>query len=336
MKEVIPVLSTPTTPDTRTPARPSVASVSRFTRSHATDLVLPLALAIIIIFGLVLFPSFRSVSTFVNILTFSAVLLIVAVGQTFVVISRGADLSVGSMVGLSGAILAVLVITGLDPLVAALAALAIGVAIGITQGLLIAKLRISFLIVTLGSFAILRSQVQVILGGQSKTLSVPFLDELANGRVGPIPNLVIVAVIVYAAATFVLRCTGFGRALYAVGSSPEAAKIAGIRASRVTVAAFAISAGTAAFAGLLTLGTLGSAQSTAGSGMEMVALSAVLLGGTRFSGGFGSATRTVFGVLFLGVLNSLLFAAGVSSFWQGTASGLVLIAAVALDRTRKD
>ncbi|NUH40153.1 ABC transporter permease [Streptomyces samsunensis] len=325
-----------TSADTTPNLRPIRSDVSRFARAHTTDLVLPLALVTLIVFGMVTFPSFRSVDNFVNILAFSSVLLIAAIGETFVVIGRGADLSVGSMVGLSGAILAVLVLDGWPPMLAVIAALTLGVAIGIVHGLLITKLRISFLIVTLGTFGILRSQVQVLLHGQSKTVSVPFLEQLANGRIGPIPDLVIVAVIVYLVATLVLRTTGYGRALYAVGASPEAARLAGIPVARVTIIAFAISAGAAAFAGLLTLGTLGSAQITAGTGMEMTALSAVLLGGTRFSGGFGSTTRTLFGVLFLGVLNSLLYAAGVSSFWQGTASGLVLIAAVALDRTRKD
>ncbi|KRC62801.1 hypothetical protein ASE14_03010 [Agromyces sp. Root81] len=318
----------------REPARR--AEARGYLRDHATDLVLPIALVVLIVVGLTLFPSFRSVGNFVNILTFSSILLIVAIGETFVVIGRGADLSVGSMVGFSGAILAILVIDGWPPVLAAATALMFGVGIGIAQGLLIAKLRISFLIVTLGTFAILRSQVQVLLQGQSKTVSVPFLETLATGRVGPIPIIVIVAVLAYLLATWVLRGTGFGRALYAVGSSPEAARLAGIPAAKVTIIAFAISALAASFAGLLTVGSLGSAQTTAGTGMEMTALSAVLLGGTRFSGGYGSATRTLFGVLFLGVLNSILYAAGVSSFWQGTASGLVLIAAVALDRTRKD
>lgn len=312
------------------------AGFPAYLRAHATDLVLPLALAALIIFGVTMFPSFRSPATFINIVMFSSVLLIVAVGETFVVIGRGADLSVGSMVGLSGAVLAVLLLEGWPPLLAALAAILLGAAIGVAHGVLVTKLKISFLIVTLGTFAILRSQAQVLLQGQSRSVDIPLLDTLANGRIGPVPNLVIVAVVIYLLATLVLRRTGFGRSLYAVGSSPEAARLAGIPTSRVIIIAFVISAVLAAFAGLLTVGSLGSAQMTAGSGLELAALSAVLLGGTRFSGGFGSATRTLIGVLFLGVVNSVLLAAGISSFWQGTASGLVLIAAVALDRTRKD
>lgn len=314
-------------------AQPTAIS---YMRRHLTDLILPLGLAAEIAFGLAMYPSFRSVGSFVNILIFSSILLIVAVGETFVVIGRGADLSVGSMVGLSGAVLAVLVIGGWPWPLAIAATLILALLIGLGHGLLITKMRISFLIVTLGTFALLRSQTNVVLGSRSQTVRVPFLETLAIGRTWHIPNLVIVAAGIYIVATLVLRKTGFGRSLYAVGSSPEAARLAGIPVARVTIIAFVISAVAAAIAGLLTVGSLGSAQTTAGSGLELAALSAVLLGGTRFSGGFGSATRTLVGVLFLGVLNSLLYTAGVGSAWQGTASGLVLIAAVALDRTRKD
>lgn len=311
-------------------------SAGTFLRAHATDIMLPAALVVLIIAGLILFPSFRSVTNFMNILSFSSLLMIVAIGETFVVIGRSADLTVGSMVGLSGALLAVFIVEGMPPIPAMLLAALICTVIGALQGTIITKLKISFLIVTLGLYALLRSQVQVLLGGQSKNVDIPWLQALAIGRIGFIPNLVIVAVIVFIIATFVLRGTAYGRALYAVGASPETARLAGIPVSRVIIVSFAISAFLASVAGLLYVGQLGSAQVTAGSGMEMTALSAVLLGGTRFSGGFGSATRTAFGVLFLGVLNALLTAAGVSSFWQGTASGLVLIIAVALDRTRKD
>jgi len=310
-------------------------SPGQYLRAHTTDIMLPAALLVLIVIGLVLFPSFRSITNFFNILTFSSLLLIVAIGETFVVLGRAADLTVGSMVGFSGAILAV-ISTGMPAIPAVILAIVIGTLIGVVQGIIITKVKISFLIVTLGLYSLLRSQVQVLLGGQSQNVDIGWLQTLSNGYVGIIPNLVIVALVVFVVATLVLRGTGFGRALYAVGASPETARLAGIPVARVVIISFAISAFAASIAGLLTVGTLGSAQTTAGSGMELTALSAVLLGGTRFSGGYGSATRTLFGVLFLGVLNSLLFAAGISSFWQGTASGLVLILAVALDRTRKD
>jgi ribose transport system permease protein len=316
-------------PVTTQPRRGGATAVGRF--------AFPAALIAMTLFGLIAYPTFRSVDGLLNVLSFSSILMIVALGQTLVVLGRGADLAVGSMAGLSGAIFATRLADGWPAWLAAAAALLVGLGVGIVlHGLLITKARISFLIVTLGTFSILRSQVQVILDGQSVTVDAPTLDNLANGRWLGVPALVWVAGLLYVATVLLLRCTGFGRSLYAVGSNPVAARLAGLPVDRVVIIAFALCAVLASFAGLLIVGQLGSAQPTAGAGLEMSSLAAVLLGGTRFSGGNGNVTRTLFGVLFLGILNNILFIAGVSSFWQGTASGVVLIAAVAIDRSRKE
>ncbi len=297
----------------------------------------PAALVAMIMFGLIAYPTFRSLDGLLNVLSFSAILLIISLGQTLVVLGRGADLSVGSMAGLSGAVFATLLVGGWPAWLAAIGALVLGVLIGaIGHGILITKVRISFLIVTLGTFTLLRSQVQVVLGGQSITVDVPGLSNLANGRWLGIPALVFIAAALYVLTVLLLRCTTYGRSLYAVGSNPTAARLAGLPVDRVIIISFAICALLASFGGLLLVGQLGSAQPTGGSGLELSSLAAVLLGGTRFSGGSGNATRTLFGVLFLGILNNILFIAGVSSFWQGTASGAVLIAAVAIDRSRSE
>jgi ribose transport system permease protein len=318
----------PTTPAGR-PRNPWVNRIGEF--------AFPLSLIALIVFGSLSYPTFRTSDSFLNVLTFSSVLFIVALGETVVVIGRGVDLSVGSMVGLSGAVFAVLMLHGWPSWLAAAAALLLGLLVGtVVHGLLITKLKISFLIVTLGTYSLIRSQAQVVLGGQSKTVDVPFLDTLANDRFYGVPYMVILAAVLYLLVVLLLRCTAYGRALYAVGSNPDAARLVGLPADRVIIIAFGICGLFAALAGLLTVGQLGSAQPTGGVGMELSAVAAVLLGGTRFSGGFGSVTRTLFGVLFLAILNNLLYVAGVSSFWQGTASGVVLIAAVAIDRTRKE
>jgi ribose transport system permease protein len=297
----------------------------------------PGALVAMTAFGLVAYPTFRSVDGLLNVLSFSSILMIVALGQTLVVLGRGADLAVGSMAGLSGAIFATLLTDGWPAWLAVIVALLTGLGVGVVlHGLLITKVRISFLIVTLGTFSILRSQVQVILDGQSVTVDVPTLDSLANGHWLGVPSLVWLAGTLYILTVLLLRCTGYGRLLYATGSNPVAARLAGLPVDRVIIISFALCAVLASFAGLLIVGQLGSAQPTAGAGLELSSLAAVLLGGTRFSGGNGNATRTLFGVLFLGILNNILFIAGVSSFWQGTASGAVLIAAVAIDRSRKE
>lgn len=302
-----------------------------------SKLAFPVALLILVVVGLIAYPTFRTTDSLLNILTFSSILFIVAVGETVVVIGRGVDLSVGSTVGLSGALFATLVAGGWSAPLAALAALALGFVIGTcVHGILITKIGISFLIVTLGTFSLFRSQAQVILDGQSVLVDVPVLTALANDRVFGVPYLVLLAAVVYVLAVLLLRCTGYGRALYAVGSNPDGARLIGLPVDMVLILAYGICGLLAAAAGLLAVGQLGSAQPTGGVGLELAALAAVLLGGTRFSGGFGNVTRTLFGVLFLAVVNNLLYVAGVSSFWQGTASGVVLVAAVALDRTRRD
>jgi ribose/xylose/arabinose/galactoside ABC-type transport system permease subunit len=330
--------------DTSTVAAPPTSSVVRKANRAAAmqRFAFPAALGALVLYGLIALPQFRTVATARNILAFSAILFIMALGQTLVVISRGVDLSVGSMAGLSGAVFAIFISNdwslGVNaPIVGAIAALGLAALIGAGfNGVLTAKAHISFLIVTLGSFSILRSQVNVLLDGRSRTVSVHTLNTIVNGRVWGIPNVVLIAGGIYLVVVVLLRATVFGRALYVVGSNPQAARVAGIPIDRVVIIAFGLSAVLAATSGILIVGQLGSAQVSAGSGMELTAIAAVLLGGTRFSGGYGSATHTLLGVLFLGTLNSVLILAGVSTFWQGTASGLVLIGAVAIDRTREE
>lgn len=309
----------------------------RLPRVRLQQLAFPLALIAIILFGLVSYEQFRSWDNVRNVLTFASIPFIVAIGQTLVVVARGADLSVGSMIALSGAVFGALYVNHQYSFLLTLAiCIALGAMLGAANGLVITKLRVSFIIVTLGTFAIFRSQADIVLGGTSITVYHPTLDWLTNGQLGRIPVLIVIAASLYVVMLLLLRGTTYGRAVYAVGANPEAARLAGISVHRVIIIGYAICAALAAFAGVLTVGQLGSAQPTAGVGAELNSLAAVLLGGTRFSGGHGGVTGTLMGVLFLGVLINLLLIAGVNSFWQGTASGLVLIAAVALDRTRRD
>jgi ribose transport system permease protein len=297
----------------------------------------PAALASMIVIGAIFYPTFRTVDNLRNVITFASIPFIVAAGQTIVVLARGVDLSVGSMVALSGAVFAELYVHGYNFAISAVATLALGLFLGAAvNGVLITKLSVSFLIVTLGTFSVFRSQAQVILGGVSITVDNGTLDWLANGRIGPLPCIVIIAGLVFVGVLLLLRATTYGRAVYAVGANREAARLAGIPVDRVLIAAYGLCAGFAAFAGILIVGQLGSAQPTAGVGYELIAIASVLLGGTRFSGGYGGITNTLLGVLFFGILTNILLLAGVNSFWQGTASGLVLIAAVALDRSRRD
>jgi len=326
-----------TEPGKDTEARNRLRTDSVLAGVRIDKLVFPAALVALIIIGCVVNENFRTLDNFRNVFTFASVGLIVALGETLVIIARAIDLAVGSMIALSGAIFAKLYIDGHSVWVCLFVTLAMGVLLGcVAHGVVITKFGVSFLIVTLGTFSIFRSLANVLLDGQSLTVDDPTLDWLANGRIGPVPVLVIQAAIIYVILLLVLRTTTYGSAVYAVGANPDAAKVAGLPVDRVLIVTFGLCAGLAAYAGVITVAQIGSAQPTAGIGVELVAIGGVLVGGTSFAGGQGGVTRTVVGVLFLAILSNLLLLVGVNSFWIGTATGLVLILAVAVDRTRRN
>ncbi|WP_051166070.1 ABC transporter permease [Amycolatopsis orientalis] len=272
----------------------------------------------------------------VQLATYAAV-LIMALGQTFVVLQVGFDLSTGAMQGFVGGMVFLLVGWQLPDGVVIVLCLGAAVAIGgFVHGVLIAKAKMNFFIVTLASFTILPSLLRVILDGSSKPVFSPALDAIANGSVLGVRIPVLVAAAVFAVLWIVLNRTVFGRNVYAVGSNREAARLAGVPVDRVTMACYGICALCAAIAGLLLVGTLGAADPSAGLGNEFFALTAVLLGGTRFSGGQGSLAGTLLGLLFLVVLSNILLLSGMPQFWVGAVQGVVLLVAVGIDRARRE
>jgi ribose transport system permease protein len=297
-----------------------------------------LAVIVLMFAGALLFlPQMRN-STYlmVQLATYSAV-LIMALGQTFVVIQVGFDLSTGAVQGFVGGLVYLMVGWGMADGSVILLALLVAGAVGFAvHGLLIAKAKMNFFIVTLASFTILPSLLRVILDGSSKPVFSPALDWLANGTTLGIRNPVVVAAVVFAVLWVLLNRTVFGRNVYAVGSNREAARLAGVRVDRVTMACYGLCALCAGIAGLLLLGSLGAADPSAGLGNEFFALTAVLLGGTRFSGGQGSLAGTLLGLLFLVVLSNILLLGGMPQFWIGAVQGVVLLAAVGIDRARRD
>lgn len=272
----------------------------------------------------------------VQLATYAAV-LIMALGQTFVVLQVGFDLSTGAMQGFVGGLVFLLVgwglVDGLVIVVALAAALAIGV---LVHGVLIAKAKMNFFIVTLASFTILPSLLRVILDGSSKPVFSPALDSLANGSVLGVRTPVVIAAVVFVVLWVLLNRTVFGRNVYAAGSNREAARLAGVHVDRVTMACYGICALCAGIAGLLLVGNLGAADPSAGLGNEFFALTAVLLGGTRFSGGQGTLFGTLLGLVFLVVLSNILLLSGMPQFWIGAVQGAVLLVAVGIDRARRD
>jgi ribose transport system permease protein len=318
-------------------SRSFVHTGRRARQAAATYLGVGTMLVVLIVFFAVTQPQFATYDNFVNILETNAVLLVVAVGLTLVMLVGGFDLSIGGFLALSGVILAKLLYAGV-PTGAAIA-IVIGGAVflgGFANGFTIARLGVSFFVVTLGMLALTRGLALVITDGQTQGLyEEDFLRSLSEGRVAGVPCSVVIAIMVLVAGFAVTRYTGFGRMIYAVGGNAEAARLAGINVVAVRITVYAICAGLAGLAGVMDAGRLAAAAPDAEVGIELTAAAAVLIGGTSFVGGSGGMFGTFLGALFLGVLQNGLIIASISAYWQGVISGAVLIASVLIDRFRR-
>ncbi|HYG56747.1 MAG TPA: ribose ABC transporter permease, partial [Symbiobacteriaceae bacterium] len=259
----------------------------------------------------------------------------IASGMTLVILTGGIDLSVGPVLALSSAVMAGLAAGGTHPLVAVLAGLAVGAALGAANGTVITRGGVAPFVATLGTMTIARGLTLVYTDGRPITGLPDALTALGTGYVGPIPAPVVVMAAVVLVTYLVLTHTPFGRFIYAVGSNEEAARFAGISVPRTKTLAYMLTGIAAALAGLVLTGRLNSAQPTAGAGFELDAIAAVVLGGTSLAGGQGGILGTVVGALIIGTLDNGLNLLNVSSFYQQVAKGAVILIAVLLDRRKK-
>jgi ribose transport system permease protein len=316
----------------------SLAHVARRTRHAAIGyLGVGTMLALLIAFFAITQPQFATYDNFINILETNAVLLVVAVGLTLVMLVGGFDLSVGGFLALSGVVLAKLLDAGIPAGVAITLVVAGAVVVGgATNGFTIARLGVSFFVVTLGMLALTRGIALVMTSGQTQGLyDEGFLRSISDGRVAGVPCSVVIAAVVLALGFGITRYIGFGRMIYAVGGNAEAARLAGINVVAVRISAYAICAGLAALGGVMDASRLAAAAPDAEVGIELTAAAAVLIGGTSFVGGSGGMFGTFLGTMFLGVLQNGLIIASISAYWQGVISGAVLIASVLIDRFRR-
>jgi ribose transport system permease protein len=274
-----------------------------------------------------------------NVAKSNTVVFVLAIGATFVIISAGMDLSAASAATAAGMILGLTMDAGWGIVLVLAATLAFGVVLGLLNGLMITRLGISFLVVTLGTLAIYQSFALVVNGGQTISLfskpGFPVLGDFVNDDIGPFPVLLVFDLVVLLVAGGVLRYTGFGRSLFAVGSNPEAARLNGIDVRRVVLIAYAIAGLAAGFASIVQVGRLTGASAQADPTLLLTVIAAVLIGGTAYTGGEGGVLGTLIGVVFLGVVQNGLTLSDVSSFWQGAVSGVTLIAAVGLGVLRE-
>lgn len=288
---------------------------------------------------LTVFPTTRSTfltpKNMFNILRQNASNLFLATGMTMVIILGGIDLSVGSVIALSGVVAAGCVVNfGFPEAVGFAAAIAVGAIVGMFNGFVICKTDIPPFIVTLASMNITKGIALVLTGGAPIRCMTDAFKFPGAGYVGPVPTPVILMVVIFVIAALMINRTQLGRHIYAVGGNVQAAKFSGINVQKVKFIVYTYTGLMAGIAGVVIASRLYSGQPTAGDGAEMDAIASVVVGGTSMSGGSGRIGGTLIGVLIIGVLNNGLNLLGVDSNFQYVVKGLVILLAVYIDFLR--
>jgi ribose transport system permease protein len=298
--------------------------------------------AMIAIFSILQFEEFFTVSNARNIATDAAVLLIVATGLTYVIITAGIDLSVGSVLVFASVVSARMMnLIGGDNwgiiLVGLITGLAAGIGWGVINGFLVAKAKIPSFIVTLGTLGMALGAALLITGGVDER-NVPFklVETIGTGRLfDQIPWLVVIAAAVALVFGIILAQTRFGRYTYAIGSNEEGVRRAGVNVDRHLIKVYALCGALAGFAGALSLARFGTTSIAGNTTLNLDAIAAIVIGGTSLFGGVGTIIGTVVGVFIPAVLRNGFVIVGVQPFWQQVAVGAVLIAAVYVDQVRR-
>jgi D-allose transport system permease protein len=289
---------------------------------------------IVIVFGVLRPGSFLKFDNLLKITEQSSITILLACGEFFAILLAGIDLSVGSVMALSGVVMAKFMVGGAHPVVAVLlGGILLGAVLGAFNGFLVNITRLPAFIITLGTQLIFRGLTMVFSGARAVAgLPGAFSTFIAGRILFVIPNLFIIAFIVAAFLTFFSLKTKAGRNLYAIGGNTQAAWFAGININLHTLLAFILSGICSALAGMVNIARLSAAEPNAGTGYETYAIAAVIIGGTSFFGGQGVIPKVVVGGIIIGIINNGLNMMGLSSFYQQIAMGSMIIVAVTLDR----
>jgi ribose transport system permease protein/inositol transport system permease protein len=306
----------------------------------------PLFLLLLVVAFALLEPRFLHPLNLFNILRQVSIAGLIAIGMTFVVLTAGIDLSVGSLLALAGLVGAYVAKGGLDDrfavgagvaagnpaLLALMAAIAIGLAGGTLQGLVVTRLRVPPFVVTLGGLTAFRGAALLFSGGGPISGFAPDYTWWGQGRIGIVPVPVIIFLVAAVIAHLVLKYTRFGRHVYATGGNRDAADLNGVPTQRITLLVYVIIGFFCGLSGFLLSARLSSAEAVAGLGLELTVIASVVIGGTSLFGGVGGVFGTVVGALLIGVLTNGLVLLNVSSFIQQIVIGVILVAAVAFDQ----
>lgn len=294
--------------------------------------IVPLAI-LCIVTGMIN-PVFFAGSNLIDLARSVSFLLIVSVGVTYVLLGASLDMSIGSVMGLGGAICGLCLVNSLPVWFSILMGLLASAVVGIVNAVLIVNCRIPALIATLGTMYVARGIVNVLTKGEPY---YPLPDEfkvLGQGTLAGIPYSVFIAVAIVLIAHFVIKKTSYGRSLMAVGGNREASRVSGINVKRVLFSAHVLVSLLAGFVGIIMAARLSSAQPNAGDGWEMTTVAAVIIGGTSMYGGYGSVLGTILGCALMETISNAMVLLHVSVYWQKITIGIIMVAAVGIDTFR--
>jgi len=293
-----------------------------------------LAFFIIVVALSIFSPVFLTVNNIINVIRQTSIYGIMAVGMTFVILTGGIDLSVGSVLGLSGAICAGMLKAGNPIPIVVLATLGVGIACGFASGTFITKARITPFVVTLGMMSIARGLTLIYTKGYPISGFSAGFRLIGGGYILGLPIPIIIFLVIVVIAYVVLTQTKLGRYTYAIGGNEETVRLSGINSNFYKTLVYVISGATAGLSSLILTSRLNSAEPVAGSGYEMDVIAAVVIGGASLKGGRGSVWGTFIGSLLIGVINNGMNLLGISPYFQQVVKGLIIIGAVWLDQLR--
>lgn len=293
-----------------------------------------LALIVLIAVSALVSDRFLSLQNMSNVLIQTSILAIVVIGMTLVIIGGGFDLSVGSVVALSGCI-AAYIVRDVDPVLGIVVGTLVGTVVGVFNGLIVTKLRVNPFIATLGTMVLVRGVVFLVTDGRPVYDLPEVFIEIGGGNLFGIHYLIWILALLFAIFHWILHHTPYGVRVFATGGNREAAFLSGIVVDRVTISTYVWCGTLAGIAGVLLAARLESGNPTTGEFYELTAIAAVVLGGASLYGGEGKLYKSMVGVLIMVVLGNSLNIMGVPSYWQRVAIGVVIIAAAAADRFRR-
>ena len=302
-------------------------TVARVIRATVGNYLVIVLLATVVLGG-ILSPYFLTVRNIENVLTFAAIISVMAVGQFFVVVTGGIDLSVGSVAALSTVVVAVMLEGGSPALVAAPVAVLIATTAGLINGIAVVKLGITPFVATLAMMSIARGIAYMIQVGSLISVKNAGFISFFSGKTGPLPHSVVIFVAVMLAAAFAMRYTTFGRRLYAIGGNAEAARLSGLPVPRTTALAYVLSGFLAGLGGMILSAQLTQGSSLLGQGYELDTIAAVVVGGASLAGGTGGPVGAVIGGLIIGAIGNIMNLYGIPSEPQLVVKGILILLAV--------